>query len=162
MALTPSYVGTTTTGGSSQALATNVAYVKQVTIQADSVLARVEAFMNLTDGNAIGFRVGVWADNSGSPSVLVGLYQPSASVLVGATDRWFGAAVGVWFATATPVWVGVHVFSPVSTTLAYESTGGTDRTITTGSVWTGEQGALGTTVSAATTNDWSVRGLVIT
>lgn len=161
MALTPSYVGTNTAGASNQTPATNVAYAKRVTVPAGSVLSAVEAYVRLTDGNSIAYRVAVWSDNGGSVDDLVRLWQPAAnSVRVGAADRWLGGPIGMWFGSATPVWIGIHLFDPESATLAYETSGGTGATVAAGGVWTGETGAVGVTVTPNAA-DYSIRGLVI-
>lgn len=163
MALAQSYVGTTSIGASSQTPATNTAYVKLVTVPADSVLTAVEGFLRLTNGDSPSFRVGVWADNAGAPASLLCLspMPKGSAVITGATDRWWGGPVHMWFPSSTPVWIGIHVFSNSGTTLEYDSGTGSDRTIASGSVWTGETGALGVSV-ANSGHDYSIRGLVVT
>lgn len=160
MALTQSYVGTTSVGASFQAL-TNFAYAKLVTIPANSVLSSIEAYMQFTNGQSPAFRVAVWSDNAGALNDLLSLSQPKVeSLLTSGNDRWLGGAVGMWFGSDTNVWIGVQMFDNSGAALAYEATGGSDVTVATGGVWTGEQGAAGTTVTV-TTRDQSIRGLVI-
>lgn len=161
MALTQTYVGTTTVGASAQTPASNTAYAKQVTVPANSVLSSVEAHLALTDGNAIAYRVAVWSDNAGALNDLLRLWTPTINMaVVGGTDRWLGGPVGIWFGSETDVWIGIQLFDPASSTLSYETSGGTDVTVATGSTWTGEAGASGTTVTV-TNDDFSIRGLVI-
>lgn len=163
MALVQSYVGTTSIGSLAQTPATNTAYAKKVTIPANSVLSAVEAHVALTDGDSIGFRVAVWADNAGALATLMAVspQPPTNAIRIGGTDRWFGESVGLWFGSSTDVWIGVHIFDPAGTTLSFETTGGTDVTVASGGVWTGETGATGVTVTV-TDNDYSIRGVVLT
>ena len=163
MVLTPSFVGTNGIGGSAQTPGTNVAYAKSVSIPANSVLSHIEGFLALTDASSMAFRVGVWDDNAGAPGVLRCLspMPQTNAILTGGTDRWWGAPVAMWFAALTTVWIGIHIFDPTGTTLAFVSGTGSDRSIASGGVWTGETGAAGVTVTN-TTHDYSIRGLVIT
>lgn len=161
MALTQAYVGTNSIGASNQTPATTTAYCKKVTIPANSVLSAIEGHLALTDGNTFQYRVGVWSDNAGAVARLISLSEPLAdTILGGGTDRWLGAAVGRWFASSTDVWIGIHIFDPTGVTLAFDSGTGSDVRVITGGIWTGETGAVGTTVTVGT-NDYSIRGLVI-
>lgn len=161
MALSVSYVGTTTEGASSQTPATNTAYVKRVSLTGDTVLASVGAFLRLTSGSQLSWRTGVWADNDGAPGTLMCLNpQSSANWFKSSdTDRWMETPVGFYVASSAFYWIGIHLFDPTGATLAYDSSG-SDYTIASGSVWTGEAGALGVTASAGS-NDYSLRGAVV-
>lgn len=160
--LTPSYVGTIAVGGSAGTPGTNTAFAKQVAIPGDSVLTSIEAYLLLTDGQEPSFRVGVWDDNGGAPGLLRCLpMPPTNAVVTGGSARWWGSPVHMWFPSLTTVWIGIQVFDNSGVTLAYSSGTGSDRTITTGGVWTGEAGASGVSISN-TGNDYSIRGRVIT
>lgn len=154
------YVGTTSVGGSAVAIPTTRAIAKRVTIPANSILSSIEAFLHLTDGNQITWRVAVWEDIAGAVGPLIHLGQPSGRLIVGDQDTWIGSSVGRHFLTATPVWIGIHINGPVATTLAFAAGVGSDNTVTSGGTWTAEPGHGSVTV-AATTNDHSIRGEIV-
>ena len=162
MSLTQSYVGTNSIGGSTQAPGTHTAYVKQVTIPAGGLLVAIEGYLLLAGSARIAYRVGWWDDNSGDPGVMRGLFpQPSAiSMRLGGTDRWLGAAMSAYFASETDIWIGIHIFEATTNGLAFAGSG-SDRTINASGRWTSETGGLDVFVST-TTNDYSIRGSVLT
>lgn len=161
MAFTSSYVGTTGVGASTLTPGTNVAYLKRVALTTDSLLASIGVYMALTSGSQLSWRVGVWDDNAGAPGLMRFLSPQARSdwFKSSGTARWMDTPVWVPPAS-TFYWLGVHVFDNSGVSLAYDSGSGSDHTVTSGGVWTGETGAVGVSVNNSG-HDFSIRGTVV-
>lgn len=119
-------------------------YVKKVSLLADTVLACIEASLNITDGEQVCIRPLVYLDNAGVPGQMIFCPQyADNTVEYNTDDRWVKLPVGIPITANGDYWIGIHAPDPASLTIDYEASGGTDRRITSGSTWSIETGAVG-------------------
>lgn len=130
-AMTHSYLGYNTVGGSAETMIQWRVYATQITLTAPALIASIGAHVRGKGSTDQQLRVGVWADSSGSPSELLatngatvgtgGLYLES----VAATDgnyRWLHIPVGIYL-TAGTYWIGVQAGGTSDCDLKYDGSG---------------------------------------
>lgn len=160
MALAQSYLGTSTVGTSSLAVAAGTMYLKKITLAAGDFLAAVEIYLNTDAAATVNLKPVLYNDNAGVPGKIIALQDSQDGTLrFTATPRWLSLPVGFQSAAGEDVWVGFHSSYPASMTLAYETSGGDDRQVT-GS-WTVDVGTYGTAVDPGS-HLYSIRASVIT
>lgn len=159
MALTPSYVGTSTIGASALTLVSNTGYYKKVTLAAGDYLASVEVYLNTDAAAPVSFKTVVYADNGGVPGRMIVFMDahPDLVQFTG-TPRWVALPVGYHSPAGEDVWVGFAPNDPDAMTLAYETTGGNDYQVV-GS-WTSEAGAYGTNTDPGS-HLYSIRARIV-
>jgi hypothetical protein len=133
-AITRSTLGTTSVGGS---FATRGMYIKKITLASAGVISAINAHMK--GNNATNTIAAVmYSDSGGNPTNLLYVHGPVITatpvraeiMTMNTTARWLTFPVGGWFA-AGDYWIGVWFQdgAGTSTSLAYASGTGSDRTV---------------------------------
>lgn len=101
-----SYLGYNTIGGTVGAITKWKHYTKAVTPSTDGIILSVGVYVRGVSSQATNIRVGVWADNSGAPGILLAF----GGVTNGATGLYLQSAV----ATGTPRWLDIPCTTAVT------------------------------------------------
>lgn len=157
------YIGTNAIGSSALALSSTKMYVKKVQLFAGQFLASIDVYLHTTDGEQVSIRPVMYDDNAGAPGKLIS-FQDTApnSVEFNGVDRWVTLPVSYYSTSYHAVWIGVHAPDPGSLTIAYETSGGDDQQINSGSTWTIDPAATGGSITDPGSHLYSIRGSVIT
>lgn len=162
MALSQAFVGTTSTGSSSLALASNKMYAKVVTVAADSLIASIEVRLNTTDNEVVAVRGVLYDDNAGAPGKIVSVVDAANDQMeFNGVDRWLSFPVGYYTAAGGDFWIAVHAPDPHSLAVAYETSGGNDQQINSGSAWTIDPAASGGSITDPGSHLYSLRASII-
>lgn len=156
----PSYLGTNSVGGSTEAMTLGRMYAKKVTASAAGVLHSVQAYLNQSASASFTMKGLVWSDNAGTPGIL--LAASHATDIVIGSAGWRAFPLGVEVVASTSYWIGLVASAmPIgsgSMSLAY-ATGGTDRYQASST-----PSQIGDWLSAyspvTTTKNYSIRGLI--
>lgn len=162
MVLARAYVGTNAIGASALTVVSTKMYVKQVSLADGDLLASVDVYVNTTNGNLFNIRPVLYDDNGGAPGKLIS-YQDAEvnAVEFNGTDRWVTLPLAYYATSTQDVWIGFHSSDP-EFTVAYETTGGNDQQINSGSTWTIDPGATGGSITDPGDHLYSIRASVIT
>lgn len=128
--LTHTVLGYDTVGASTETMVAWKHYTKKITLASAGLLASIHAYVNGLASQAENLRVGLWADNAGTPGNLIafGGCQPGTTGLYlqnAAADgpaRWVSCGFGRWL-TAGDYWIGVMAGANSAIKLYYDGSG---------------------------------------
>lgn len=162
MALSQAYVGTTSVGASSLTFNSSKMYAKKVTVAADSLIASIDARINTTDGESVNLRAILYDDNSSAPGKMVAYVDyANDSIRFNGNDRWVSLPIGYYTAAGGDFWIAVHSPDVHNLALAYETTGGNDQQVNSGSTWTIDPGATGGSITDPGDHLYSLRASIV-
>lgn len=169
-AISHSYIGYNTVGGSTEVMTSTRYYLKKVTLAASGLITSVGAYLKQgTSGSTPYIAMGVWEDNAGTPRYLIAASGYSKTLLqhnsgAAGDARWYHQPMGLYL-TAADYWIGVACESTGTTayTIYYDGSG-SDKYYTTGSTSAGndwETDAGYYTINTSS-NKYSIRASLIT
>lgn len=169
-ALTHTYLGYNTIGGSVVAATQYRTYLKKITLASDGFLGSIGVYCKAnTNGATPNLECAVWNDNAGDPQYVIAFggngRSASGNVLLeGAATakdpRWLHINIGVWL-TAGDYWIGFGVTAAVID-LYYDGSG-SDRHFTPIDLYMTDYGNTnyGITAPTTTTDRFSVRASIL-
>lgn len=154
-----------------EALGTNVVIAKKITVEHDSLLTSVAAYLKnpstAPDDQVHNLAVAVYSDNAGAPGILLGgVSNAQLSFMLDAAPgdggdevaRWYGVPVGLWLEAGDyHIAIQQHRF-PAFMQIAYDDDGA-DPTYTAGGPWFADSGWYAATDSG---KSYSIRASLIT
>lgn len=151
-ALTHSYLGYNTAGGSVEAMTQYRVFLKKISPGSDGFLASIGAYIQQNADNVVDLSVAVFSDSAGSPlRILAYNANPAASIypaISGSqTKRWVQVPIGFWV-IAGDYWIAVQSNAPSAhCDLAYDGSG-SDRYYTAAGAWFTDAGHTSVTTGA--------------
>lgn len=162
-----SFVGRNAVGAAQETLVSLQWLMKKITLASSGLIVSIGASLQVQSSAVDNFLVALFADNAGSPRELLsasGDIKSSATLLLTTVNgqgvrRWFHRPVG-YYAAAGDYWIGCSVGSDaaIDTRIDLDTTGGTDRTYTSGDLWVADAGFYTVTT---TVKNYSIRASVL-
>lgn len=164
-ALTQSYVGYNTIGGSSTAVTQYRVYMKKITLAAAGLLSSIDVYVQSnTNGATPNIECAVWDDVAGNPEHVIAFggngRSSSGNVLLEQASnvkepRWLSMPIGIWL-EAGDYWIGFAVSAAV-VDIFFDGSG-SDRYYTPADLFMSDYGFYSATT---TTDKFSMRGNLI-
>lgn len=158
-AVSQSYLGYNTAGGTSLTIGTNSALqiLKPVTIGSAPVLLNSIDLYCHGDGNhSFTYYVAVWTDNAGAPGRQTA-FGTAVTAFLDTNDRWLVGGISAWLSAGTSYWLYAAIVNTpsASTSVVHYDSGGGDYT---GTSTVALNDGLGPTNSS---RNYSLRGSTI-
>jgi hypothetical protein len=162
MAISHSYAGYNTAGGTDEGMTQNRVYAKKITLASAAWITSIGAHVKTNGTNVGAVNTVLYLDTAGTPSqilaysgvTLTDVYPQDSG---GTTYRWVHRALS-YYATAGDYWIAVMDASTAGRLVIAKDGSGSDRYYTAGGAWFTDWGFTSPTT---TTDRYSIRASLI-